>query len=73
MLEKFKIDLYDPANGVWLPRLRGVGEGAYHPGLHSPEYYLKVEGLLRKATTREEAIGILKKIGRKLSSGTFFE
>jgi len=73
ILEKFKIGIHDAENGAWLPAKRDIVEGAYHPALHSGEYYRRVERFLSSAKTRDEAIRVLKKIGDKLSKGTFFE
>ena len=71
ILEKFDINLYESANGVWLPRKAGIDPGTYHPGIHTRKYYREVELLMRRATTKEEAIETLKNIGRELSKGTF--
>lgn len=71
ILEKFKIDLSDSANGVWLPRKPGLSEGTHHPGVHTRAYYEKLEELLREAGNRDHAIEILKDIGQRLSKGTF--
>jgi len=71
ILEKFKIDLYDSANGVWLPRKPGIAEATYHPGVHTKTYYRAVERLLHEAGNRDHAKEILKSIGRGLSNGTF--
>lgn len=73
ILEKFGINIDSADNGVWLPYKYkpAPGKGTYHPSLHSKEYYRQVEKLLRKATTKENAIATLQKIGRQLSGGTF--
>lgn len=71
ILEKFKIGINNIENGVWLPGKPGTGPGSYHPGLHTKKYYRWVYNSLRKATTRQEAIDILRRIAHRLSSGTF--
>jgi len=70
-LSKFKIDINDPANGVWLPNKPDIGSGAYHRALHSRENSKKIYKLLRGAKNRDHAIKILKQIGRQLSNNTF--
>ena len=64
ILAKFHIDINDATNGVFL-------DTAKHVGLHTKEYYTKVHSMLSKATTREEAIKILKQIAKQLEEGTF--
>ena len=71
LLEKFNIKQYDPANGVNLPNKPGVGEGAYHPAIHTESYYREVEKLLREATSQEDARNILKDIGQRLLKDEF--
>jgi len=71
ILDKWEIKTDDAANGVRLPYKTGTGTGAYHPGVHTREYYEEVERLLKQATSREDAIRILKDIGHRLSRGTF--
>jgi hypothetical protein len=72
ILEKFKIDINEAVNGVWLPNKPGIGSAAYHRAIKPSEYYRKVWASLDKAKNREEAIRILDKIGRKLSNNTLF-
>ena len=72
-LTKYKIDINDAVNGVWLPAKHGVAEGAYHPALHSQEYYRQVEMFLSQAKNKREAIEALKEIGHRLSTSTFFD
>ena len=62
----------DSSNGVFLPTQRNVVNSAYHPSLHSTEYYEKVDDMLSAATNREEAIEILHEIADQLAEGTFF-
>jgi hypothetical protein len=56
ILRKFGIRIKDPTNGVWL---------------HTYEYMDAVNKALRSATTKEEAIGILKSIAQALQSGGY--
>jgi hypothetical protein len=70
-LTDFKIELNDANNGVFLPSAKNVSNSAYHPGLHTDEYYKKVELLLSKSKNRSEAIEILKNIEKQLLDGTF--
>jgi hypothetical protein len=58
--------------GVWLPNMSGVGEGAYHPGLHTGEYYDEVERRLKTVTSRERVLEILQDIKEELSRNRFF-
>ena len=70
ILTKFGIDINDSSNGVFLPTQRNVVNSAYHPSLHSTEYYEKVDDMLSAATNREEAIEILHEIADQLAEGT---
>jgi hypothetical protein len=70
-LEKWKIDINDAANGVWLPHKARVDSSAFHRVIHAGEYYKKVVWMLEKAKSKEHAIRILKEIGRQLSGNTF--
>jgi len=54
-----------------LPNIKGVGEGAYHPELHTGEYYDEVERRLKTATDRERALEILQDIKEDLSKNRF--
>ena len=72
ILTKFGIDINNASNGVFLPTQRNVVNSAYHPSLHSTEYYEKVDDMLSAATNREEAIEILHEIADQLAEGTFF-
>jgi len=70
ILDKFGIGINDADNGVYLPTTKDVG-GTYHPGLNTKTYNETVTSMLEKATTRDEAIDILKDVSRELSKGTF--
>ena len=70
ILLKYGIDINDAENGVFLPTVKDVG-GAYHPSLHTDQYYRKVTEELYAATSREDAIDILSDIAEQLMEGTF--
>lgn len=71
ILEKFGIGINHHANGVFLPTVKGVSDAAYHPSLHTKDYYEKVEMLLGKAERPEDVFSILEFIGKELLNGTF--
>ena len=73
ILQKFDIDINDASNGVFLPTQKGVANSAYHPGLHTNAYYVKVNEQLRMAETKEEILSILDDIAEELNLGTFFD
>ena len=59
------------SNGVYLPKVTGVSEAAYHPSLHTKAYYDKVNDLLMNAESEEEVIGVLNQIANDLLNNTF--
>ena len=71
ILEKFKIGINHEANGVFLPTTKGVTNSTYHPSMHDTDYYRKVDSLLSKAMSRDDAIAILRGIAEELKNGTF--
>lgn len=71
--QKYGVDINDAANGIFLPTVKDVAEGAYHPSLHTNAYYDKINKLLSEATCKEDVLDILKFIGDELSSGTFMQ
>jgi A nuclease family of the HNH/ENDO VII superfamily with conserved AHH len=74
VLKKFKIDIDDAANGVFLPATtKSVNpKGALvHSTLHTDAYYEKIDDLLIAAKTRADAIQKLKRIRETLLDGTF--
>ena len=71
ILEKFGIDINAADNGVFLPTEKGVSSAAYHPSLHTNEYYRKVNGLLEGATSKEDVLDILDMIKEELLDGSF--
>ena len=73
ILQKYGVDINDAANGTFLPTVRDVVEGAYHPSLHTNSYYDKINKLLSEATCKEDVLDILEFVGDELSSGTFMQ
>lgn len=71
ILENFKIDLDSSPNGVPLPYKPGIGQGGYHPSIHTREYYRQLVDRLRGATSKEKAIQVLKDVGEQLPKGRF--
>ncbi len=73
VLEKWGIDINDPANGVYLPTKKEiVPDSAYHPGLHTNEYYKEVNTRILKASgSKKEVLEELAKIRGELVAGTF--
>lgn len=71
ILQKYGVDINDPANGTFLPTVKDVAEGAYHPSLHTNAYYDKVNKLLSEATCKEDVLDILDDISEQLQCGTF--
>jgi hypothetical protein len=74
ILKGFRIGINDASNGVFLPADRTtqvINGEAIHASLHTNEYFKAVEEALKKATSREEALGILQRIRQGLQSRTF--
>ena len=71
ILQKYGVDINDAANGTFLPTVKDVAEGAYHPSLHTNAYYDKINKLLSEATCKEDVLDILEFIGDELSGGAF--
>ena len=71
ILKRFKININDSANGVFLPTSKGTTGGTYHPSLHTNSYYDEVNNLLEDATSKKEVLDILNSIGESLQNGTF--
>jgi len=71
ILKRFKININDSANGVFLPTSKGTTGGIYHPSLHTNSYYDEVNNLLEDATSKKEVLDILNSIGVSLQNGTF--
>lgn len=63
ILARFNIDLHDHwANGVKL-------DATTHAGVHTNKYYQYLEQAPERATTREDALGILDQVRRELLTG----
>ncbi|RCX13018.1 HNH/ENDO VII superfamily nuclease [Anaerobacterium chartisolvens] len=71
ILQKFGVDINDATNGAFLPTVKDVAEGAYHPSLHTDSYYRKVTDLLSGAKSKNDVLDILDDIADQLSKGTF--
>jgi hypothetical protein len=67
----FNIDINDAVNGVFLPTQKGVTNAMYHHSLHTDVYCKNVFEMLEKATSKDEAIDILKGIEEALLNGAF--
>jgi hypothetical protein len=68
------LDLNDAANGIWLPGWKSVetpGEPAYHQRLANDDYNQAIIELLEPVTTKQEAIGVLERIGARLQIQDF--
>lgn len=66
ILQKYGVDINDAANGIFLPTVRDVAEGAYHPSLHTDSYYRKVTELLSSAKSKDDVLDILEDIADQL-------
>lgn len=73
ILQKYGIDINDSANGVFLPTVKDVAEGAYHPSLHTNAYYDEINNLLSGVTSKQEALDVLNYISESLQNGTFMK
>ncbi len=71
ILQKYGVDINDAANGTFLPTVKDVAEGAYHPSLHTDSYYRKVTELLSSAKSQDDVLDILDDIAEQLQNGTF--
>ncbi len=71
ILQKYGVDINDAANGTFLPTVKDVAEGAYHPSLHTDSYYRKVTELLSSAKSQDDVLDILDDIAEQLQDGTF--
>ena len=73
ILQKFGIGINDAANGVFLPTVKDIAESAYHPSLHTNEYYDVVNDMLKRAQSKDDVLDILDDIADQLSKGTFMK
>jgi hypothetical protein len=74
ILQKFGININDPANGVFLPatdKTINIDGEAIHRPLHTYEYMDAVNEALKDAKTKEQAIATLELIGRALRAGGY--
>ena len=76
ILEKFGIDIDNPANGVFLPGSKSApnpkGSIVHATLANKKAYYDTVQAFLEKATSQADAIRRLRKLGELLENGTFF-
>jgi hypothetical protein len=73
-LRKFGIGINDAANGVFLPANRAtqvIAGETIHSTLHTRAYYDAINQALETATTRQQAIGILRDIAQALQAGDY--
>ena len=68
---KYRIDINDEANGIYLPTDKTVTERTYHPSLHTNDYYEAVNQLIVAAQSREDVFDILEYIYDELENDTF--
>ena len=73
IMQMYGVDINDAENGAFLPIVRGVSEGTYHPSLHTNAYYDRVNNLLSEATCKEDVLDILEFIGDELKNGTIMK
>jgi hypothetical protein len=74
ILKGFKIGINDASNGVFLPGDKAtlvINGETIHASLHTIKYFEDVEEALKQATTRTEAIAVLRHIGQALQAGSF--
>lgn len=67
------IDINDAVNGVILPTVKDVAEGAYHPSLHTNAYYDEINNLLSGVTSKQDVVDVLNYISGVLQNGTFMQ
>ena len=70
-LERWGVDINDASNGAFLPVKKDVSDAAYHPSLHTDDYYKKINEELQKATSKESVLDTLASIQTRLLNGTF--
>ena len=56
-IAKFDIGINDSANGVYLPR-------GWHQKVHTEQYLIRVDRALQRATSRDEALEVIRSIDR---------
>ena len=73
VLRRFGIGINDANNGVFLPAVKDVSSAAYHPSLHTKEYYDVVNDALSVASSKSDVINILNDTSSQLINGTFLK
>jgi len=74
VLNRFGIGINDAVNGVFLPANRAtqvIAGKTFHSTLHTDAYFEAVNEALREATTKQEVIEILRRIGKALEAGEY--
>ena len=72
LLKKFKIDINDAKNGVFLPHgSESTARGTKHQKVHTGAYFMRVNSMLARAGNSEEALQVLETIRKKLLAGKF--
>jgi hypothetical protein len=71
LLNRYGIDINNSANGVFLPHNQRVAGQIYHRSIHTRAYYREVNLRLSRATSRQDAIEILRGIRSDITYGTF--
>lgn len=71
ILQKYGIDVSNAANGVYLRTTKEVTEGAYHPSLHTQDYYQLVYDQLKTPSSKEEVLSNLYLIREGLENDVF--
>lgn len=71
ILKEWGIDVNSAANGVYLPTEKGTGMGAYHPSLHTKDYYQMVYDRIKVATSKDGVLITLEEIRRELQLGLY--
>ena len=73
ILAKFKIDIDEAYNGVFLPATKNSPNptgSVVHSVVHTDAYYFKVEDFLGRAKSRKQVIQNLQRIRETLENGT---
>ncbi|HZI09231.1 MAG TPA: AHH domain-containing protein, partial [Myxococcus sp.] len=74
VLRRFRVDIDDAANGVFLPSNSNVATtapGSIHSTIHTKKYYDTVNDDLIGATSRQEVLNILALVRQRLLQGTY--
>lgn len=69
-LERFKIDINDPMNGILLPQNEESGlKGTIHRGGHNQDYYNYIENLFLNCNSKQDCYDVLDKMKNDLYNG----